>query len=584
MITKVQNVVKSASIYGSQFEFNMSRRRTYTTALGALFTFVAVLLVSASVYIFVYDLIDTSQPQVTVSLENTNKYPPMSLFDEKIFMGFAFFINGKFPTIEESRKYITVNGYKKTVNPPATQNGPPVVVIKPFTFKRADDLTGPTKTYVKEAFEESESKMFRDISVIPDVEAADWAVQGSPTKLPYTTISLNIFPCSLPNPLDCANPQELSSLIVNFPFYAKSLDFTDKKNPVREGIDTDTELLLNLGAKTQMYIYYKRNEITNDDWDIIQPRIAHKFLDVEKIMSTSGIRDNTQFHCTPTNFATNTCTPYIQIEIRSGNKLTSIFRRYEKIFETISELGGFGDLIFIICAFFYSFYNERHYNTWIKGELFSKDFYASNKIDKKKMTDKEKEEIEGVIDEIIEEELDAVNLVKKMQKMNILFSAIFEPYHNKLLPKLMLKLAKDKNLDENGQLKKVDKNKMKIEDFEKEMAKAPRMSFDEALKELIASEPETNVEKKVKEFFLQNLNVSKTGSTSTMKLGSTGPNTGSESNLARESVHTPPYIQDGLGGGDAQIGNPGTGAVVQQGPVVNGNGLQNGGISVQNLE
>ena len=60
------------------------------------------------------------------------------------------------------------------------------------------------------------------------------------------------------------------------------------------------------------------------------------------------------------------CLPYISFDLRSGAKLYTISRVYEKIFATIAEIGGFTELTIIMFGLLYLLYNQHFYHKFMK--------------------------------------------------------------------------------------------------------------------------------------------------------------------------------------------------------------------------
>jgi hypothetical protein len=435
-------------MFGSEFKFNIKNRKRYKTLFGTFLTLISVILIGLSVYLFVSNFYDTKSPQVTVSIEQNEVSPQMDLFSEKIFFSFSVFNGTQFVPVDEIEKFITLEviAAKTTLPNGATE---PETAHNKVPYGPCKDLI-ETNQYTKAAFEGEIPKELIPFALCADAQDQQqvdglWTIGGNLLSPPYELLTYYIYPCSLDNPsVNCASKEELMNAKIMMPFQVKSLDFSDKKTPVSTGRDSKTEFFFQEFSRTNMAIYFKKNQIIDDDRDFRAPQRTHDFIDIEKILNAEAMRDGT-FVCTKAEIDDFSCSPYVQVDLRSGTAVSTIQRSYEKLFATISELGGFGDLIYIVLGFFYAFYNEYFYNKWLKNEVLR---LKQHQIKKNQAFLRRfignKQKMEKYQDRVIERNLDSIAFMKKMQKMDLLFDLFFDKDFDCLIPLVQLSQEKRK--------------------------------------------------------------------------------------------------------------------------------------------
>ena len=486
---KIKQGLKAIDAFGCEFELQLAGKPKYKTVCGTFLTLGCVFLVVLSIFIFVSAYRNTEEPQVTVSLESTTVYPEMDIFTEGLAFGFTLYNGASFIPPEQFPKYLTILGFKTIINYDESSQTPQIQTI-PIYFRKWNQLTIEDKSLVERTLTLPSADEYKEIMVFPDADKTIWKVRGSFAQPPFETIKLFLFPCTLPNSADCATPQELSGVTIGMPFVSKSLHFQSKKDPIRTNLDTDTDMLVSVASRSYQIIFMKQNVVVDDDRDFYDPEPNYRFLDIEKVLSTSGIRAPVSI-CTPVQLLQNQCSPYIEIELKAGGKISTVHRKYEKLFATVSEIGGFGDLIFIVFGFVYMFYNQFFYNRWIRQQMIPEELRKNS--DFSYLSEKDQKELTArAIETIMQEETDAVQMVKRFQKISILFEAIFEPHHLKLLPEVLLQTAKKEQTDGF--------------DFVRSTTVVERdMSYEEAMNKLRNATPNNEVTQKLNEFFLMHL-------------------------------------------------------------------------------
>ena len=90
---------------------------------------------------------------------------------------------------------------------------------------------------------------------------------------------------------------------------------------------------------------------------------------INTIATKQGTRLSGSIYCTKEEIDGGSCEPYLEMVMRSSFDKMVIQRKYKKFFKSISDIGGFADLILYGLWAFYYFYNRWAYHRWIRGQL-----------------------------------------------------------------------------------------------------------------------------------------------------------------------------------------------------------------------
>ena len=319
----------------------------------------------------------------------------------------------------------------------------------------------------------------------------------------------SVFTCFLVEavPGSCASAAEVGQARIVLLRASRSLVISDMTKPMRKFIDADTEIAINPLSLIMKSVIFQRNRVFNDNQDLFEARLETEFIDVEKTLSTSGSRPFST-KCSPTEFAGGSCVPYMIIEARSGGNIVSVLRTYEKALETFAEIGGFGDLTFILFGFFYAIYNGYSYRSWLRKNTMGEDLAELRQSirDQERLKELTKGEsmkdVEKTIDGILEGSVNAVELIKKVERMALLVDSLFRPSKKELITQLLLRRGQ-RLLNEK---KKNCKGKEVSGGAEEGRGTlGSKMGYEEAYDRLKSWEPENEVGALLKSFYLKNL-------------------------------------------------------------------------------
>ena len=371
------NRVKQFDLFAQKFKFNAVKgTKSFKTTSGGALTLLGLslsLLISSRAF---SNFVDTKNPVVSVNRVKLEKAPHLDLLKHEIRMAIAITNATSVVRANEIQKYFTILGHKITT----TRNNEGVLVEKIKTIQYTDCRETKNATRGDNTPRNQTAATFlRSTTSCPDFDDEDWYIQGSKSNLPYTRFVTRFYPCSLPDPSKCANRRVLGSVkIGNIPS-VKVANYSDKSNPLLTFVDADSKTFLHMGSKTIITNYLKQNLIFDDDSDFASKHLRHEYVDVDRVTSNTGSRVSGATYCRPDQIESGDCEAYIEIVLRPSFEKMVIHRRYRKFFQSVSNVGGFADLIIYVLWFFYYLYNYWAYQRWIKGQLIGQFIELSQK-------------------------------------------------------------------------------------------------------------------------------------------------------------------------------------------------------------
>lgn len=338
-----------------------------------------------------------------------------------------------------------------------------------------------------------------------------------------TELYIQVLPCSRnPIPQTCLPLSDFQGIQIVISTAQVLFDPSNSKNPI--DFIASSELLINLDPKIRQdrTIFFKSVEIYDDKQDFFDEVFKVSYNDIDKSDVQSSFRDLVDPLCNtvPLNEG---CAPYLQILVKTGNKIITIKRIYSKIFTTLGELGGFLDIFMLMVTFVYMIIHWKRDIAQIKRSLLGINYLENRAMftnsanvvfaDKKKARERDDKLLE-IEEDIIEESVDGILLAKKALEVEVLNGLILKDYHRSLLPVIYMHKAKKrleaekvekvaadlikKSLGANNNLGNIFKVKKSNDSLnEKELVSAYSKFLEE--------QPKNDLEVMIKEYFVANL-------------------------------------------------------------------------------
>ena len=391
---------------------------------------------------------DTKNPVVSVNKIKLQKPPHIDLVKHKVIslLTGINYLTGDILKVDSMARYMTLRGEILTTT--LGSNGELVEKIKKVEVRNCNDMKNHESANITQVgFDDlgldHYNGIFTNISVCADFESQDWYLGGSRSRLPYHRYRTRIYPCSLPDPSQCASVKELSMLqLGNIPLL-RVADYSNKSQPLKNFINLDNFFYLDLISRTIDTSYFKENFIYDDDSDIIDSSFSHSYADVDKETFVVGSRLSAASYCTEVQIDSGRCGPYMDLVMRSSFYKMEIRRRYKKFFSSVSEIGGFADLIIYGLWSLYYLYNIWCYQNWVRSQLIE-HFRILNKEEGQKLfkfvvQDPTKDKESGVKTSVgSKAELEKLILINSQTKILLLTLTRFKNIINNLMPQIIL--------------------------------------------------------------------------------------------------------------------------------------------------
>ena len=513
--TSTRSILKKIDFFGKKFKFNFSGNSPdFRTPIGGVLTLLATAVLIPLIFVFGRRWVDTSKPTVSTNNVLNNRNKRYKLYQGNILSGLMIFNGADFVHFDETSKYATIKGERLTRFNSST--GEVREYHSSFPFVHCGRISHNTTNEFDRIYGALGAVILSpDVGICADWNVYyQWYIGGSPTQLPYTRMVFKIYPCSLENKADCVGADVLArSQIINNILY-NSMDFQNHSKPIKDGIDSDLTPLFSLNTHNKFTIWFKQNQIFDDRDSLAGNGPKFTFFNVEKIDSTVGTRDLTT-HCTKISIEDGSCIPYITIEMRMNKIETLIERRYYRIFDLISDVGGMMDIVFYAFAGLLAFYMSRSYQDWMVlqyyGSTISTEELGINPSERlfnqppsciqrtltvqtKKMLKNQK--TRDLILKRLEKKMDVMTYLKFSQKAFVLGQLVpDDTYYRALAPRVYFNFSKKIRKEEEKQQKSLRRGSQntRINQLNSELS--------QAYAALVSSQPASKFEQKLNLIF-----------------------------------------------------------------------------------
>ena len=564
--------VRTIDFMGGSFNLSYSTSTgKHQTLIGGYVTILLGLVVLSSSLLIFSQYFNTEAPIVTTSTEFHSKFTEFNLYEEELFEPLAVVVGGALIPAVGIARYITPQIQMQQYSFNNQTRNYELKTLLTFNYVPCDTINDPKVLEVIEKVNSVSSEL-QGNSLCPDFRDSpnEFRAMRNLSNSTYYVPKLMIFPCSLPDQSLCASKQEIFYSNVVYANVEKLMVSSNLKNPI--GLFPRTKSM-SLDSSLAKAINYDLsfNQVFDDTNIFSGPTLKEEFVTQQKVDSDSKKRNELQLHCSAAQIAMGVfggCVEYIGIEYYPTGQLAKIRRNYRKMTTVLGELGGFVKLISTVVFVLYSFYNARSVKNHIANHIYNFGNRAkkqegkpakryreqqdssmvpqmaiegsnnSNKLDSKEKSvmsvKKEKKDLVDqnkygdVIKECVKSRTSAMDMINKMDFVEMLQELMFEENDKVLLPLLVLKLkekqmkkiAAEEKAKRQKEEQKFNNNKNQLfskkrvfaSDFQPEeqvgtQGKAPLgpMEYEEAYNRLLASNPDTKMKQSIRQLMIENV-------------------------------------------------------------------------------
>ena len=231
-------ILKKMDVFGSTFNFEAQKgSTTYKSSAGGCLTILGTIIVLLMTYSFMQDWIDTSSPVVSVNIIQNKRPPRLNLSEFDIGQTFILFDGSDFVRYNNTKKYFTLRAEMKTSTISKTSERELDSSSEKIDTLRCEDATEPIiKRLYNVGMDDTTTtinyrEIFADKSQCPHTKEEQWWVEGSNFELPFRRNVVKLYPCSLPDPTQCASIDSLSNALLVPVILIKTASYNKKKSP-----------------------------------------------------------------------------------------------------------------------------------------------------------------------------------------------------------------------------------------------------------------------------------------------------------------------------------------------------------------
>ena len=392
---------------------------------------------------------------------------------------------------------------------------------------------------------------FEEFNICPSFQGQeeDFVVFDNYENYTHKWASIKFYPCSLPDPSQCASPEEFKELRTDYGFPFKLLETTDSDNPVRSS-PFRRSVKLDRRSKKVIKEIVKLNKVLDYTYSMIPPTLKQEFATLQEDIIDSGERNSTQLYCTPEQLSMPAGTPgaceeYLSFDYEAMGEVLVTRRSYKSLMSILGEFGGILKVLTTGTFFLYGFYNMRKIKHIIGDLVFKRDKKSSKTLKKiiegkkskenpkkdnevvvkpvsssrqglaqnQKLEEASSPKLNEVILSLVETRSNVEDLMKKLNLVDLIEKALFKDHEKALLPLVLLKVEQREMMEQ-----KKKKMQQKIEAakhrnhainaiFAKKSPEDSRKDnpFQAAFNDLVNSDPEDYFNKRIKDYLLSEL-------------------------------------------------------------------------------
>ena len=523
---------------GSNFNLGFSTKSgKFQTTLGGYITILMILVTLGTLVVVLSDYFNKDSPVVTTSTEFGSSTSSFNLYEENLYVPLGIVL-GPHYIRQDMSKYATIKLQvdRLTYNEQAKKYDS--VKEKTYDFVPCSQVSDTNmQAYVEEI---TYLPGLGQVLLCPDFrgEANDFTVSENSNENTSRMASMKIYPCSLADSTQCATAAELADMSIEYASINKLLTPSNFKEPVKSLLKRE-QIKVDVNAAKLIKHSVKRTRIVDDTSDFINPKVRIEFAKLESGAADFELRNPTQLHCTQAQISqgiSGGCREFLNFEYVASGEVLVVRRNYKKFTVILGEFGGILKLITTFVFFFYSFYNRWKVKDYLGSRLFSEEakkkilgikdpnggskeaakttkfIRVKNKLEHESAKEQEKEnakEMDEAVKEYVRSRSQIVNLMNKLNSLELIEKVVFDENDKKLLPLVLIKARQNKLLEKMNQERlKMEKGASQnptVKNFAKQQGEKPKgeeMSYKEAYKMLVDSNPSSKLKKTIRDYML----------------------------------------------------------------------------------
>lgn len=449
--------IQKVDLLAPSMSLNVQGKSGVKTVFGAFLSLVFLGSFTYMTTILFLDYLDTTQPFVSQQINIGGEYMPLDLVKtNQIPIVFLTFNGEKTIPLNEIDRWATIKFriYNYITDESTGDYNYTTVEIPIVNCQTLMD-----KQMFNEAFFNGLGSYHNKVNssgICFDTSGINTTIYGSYSDLISAYSTIEILPCSLSDQSQCEPAESVVKLWVQFFFLEPGIDLSNKKTPVNYAANSDFLFALNPSTINYLTRKLMRTEIEDINGFLFGSSVSQVFSQEARLLPVSAFRV-ASITCTAESISTFDCEPYISLTTISSNTFGKISRSYVGLLETLGNIGGIKELLFLGCYALYVHYHDHYSKKWLVKAVYNLE--SPRSCCSKKSKPQNKNEVQDInefsLDPVfevsseaigkaydrIESFLDVVKLSQDLESLKLLVQMTLKKHQIKIAPLLSLKAS-----------------------------------------------------------------------------------------------------------------------------------------------
>lgn len=358
-MSKIFRYVTNLDILAPEIQFNVGGQSSVKSVVGAILSLLCTSLVIYVTILQFLDYFDTLSPTIAQDVRVKGEYLPIDLVQhKKIPIVFITMEDGTIIPFEELDQYVAIK-FRRNIWYNSEANNS-VYIVDDQKMVPCSELINAGKFDPDYYLNLGGFKRSLNNGICFDMEGKNASIAGSYSSSPSTVAYMDIYPCTKDDTSKCKPYEVVRRLWILVAHLEAEIDLSNKAKPISYSVNSDFYFKLNT-VTTNYYIRKLLHaEIVDNFGFLFSQRRAAQFVQEEKLLPFTGWRDQNQISCKAEGLdsLTSECLPYMEIITMSSNQYVKISRTYKGLLETVGEIGGLKEIIYLACYYLYYHYHQ----------------------------------------------------------------------------------------------------------------------------------------------------------------------------------------------------------------------------------
>ena len=403
--------VQNLDFLGTKFKIGYSTiTGKFQTKLGGYLTILMSVLSTTMFFIVMSQYFSKEAPIVMTSTESGSRETAFDLYGGNLYLPIGFLLGPREIPASQISRYVTIKAIVDVVafKTNSANHAFDITPFRSFDYKPCSEIEDPhIKAYIDDFVS---LPGFGDLVSCPDFKGQEKDFVVTSDYITYVSkwTYIKVYPCSLPDPSQCASVAEINALRGEYGYPSKLLKPSDFENPVeslpiRNGINIDPR------STKVIKEVVKRNKVFDDTISLIPAKLKEEYTTLHQESIDFRVRDQTQLHCPKEEVEKGvlvSCQEYLAFDYFPTGEITVTTRSYKKLTTMLGEFGGILKIITTAVFFVYGVYSMRKVKKLLGGIIFGegqgsekelKDLIKKKNLEKRRTTKMEKIRDKGVM-------------------------------------------------------------------------------------------------------------------------------------------------------------------------------------------